>query len=743
MQLAENRGSRANFGPFCFDLRTAELSKHGRRIRISGQAALVLTVLLERHGELVSREELKRELWPQETFVDFDHGLNNAINRIREVLGDKASAARYVETLPKRGYRLIGEVQFLREQTVAEREHPRLAMVAGGETQAAAAREPLSTRVHFGSKLLSAYRHGGVWLAIAAIAFAIACGLLYGASRPAILTERQLTATSLEARVTGASLSPDGRYLAYSDVDHVFLQEFANNEVHTLDLPRGVRFRPSGWFPDSTHLLLVERDFRDTADLWKVSILGGPPKKIMQDAFAASVSPDGSRIACLRHLVALSSAISSDMVVGAEIWYMNADGSAGRRLMPVPPKTPEGNYGAPAWSPDGRSLAYLVNTVPPHRATLMVHEIGQELPRAVLGFPLWQSATAWTSDGDLLYPISNPARLGSTIWSVHVGQSGVGSGVPQEISTGAGTTLAITATADSKHVAVLRSWSQAQTYVAEWSPDHSQLTAARRLTQDRRASRPYDWTADSRAVLFWSNRDGIGSIYKQDVDQPTAELVVSNAHDKVPPRMSPDGNHVFYLSGEEGGGDIFMRVPLNGGRAEQVLKADGSLDFQCSRAPARRCVIVKRQGSDVLVFDEFDPDTFVTRELVRTTVNVVVNCAISQDGSQVAIASSENGRAVVRFLPLDGSRARDVIVKNGDQIKSLDWGADGRSLVAAGAASNGDSVVLDIDLDGNAREILRADKSAVINRAFPSPDGRYVAIRQTIGENNVSMVERR
>jgi len=96
-----------SFGPFEADLQTQELKKQGVRLRLPGQSFQILSMLLERPGELISREELHQALWPSDTFVDFEKGINAAINRLREALGDSADTPRYVETLPRRGYRLI------------------------------------------------------------------------------------------------------------------------------------------------------------------------------------------------------------------------------------------------------------------------------------------------------------------------------------------------------------------------------------------------------------------------------------------------------------------------------------------------------------------------------------------------------------------------------------------------------------------------------------------------------------
>ena len=101
---------RLRFGVFEVDLRAGELRKHGMKLRLPEQPFQVLAMLLERPGEIVTREELRNRLWTAETFVDFDHGVNKAVNRIRDALGDSATSPRFVETVARRGYRFIADV---------------------------------------------------------------------------------------------------------------------------------------------------------------------------------------------------------------------------------------------------------------------------------------------------------------------------------------------------------------------------------------------------------------------------------------------------------------------------------------------------------------------------------------------------------------------------------------------------------------------------------------------------------
>src|SRR5215472_2584405 len=104
-------GRRYRFGVFEADAATGELRRQGIRVKVNAQPFQVLLMLLERPGELVTREEISRQLWPDGTFVDSDHGLNSAVNRIREALGDTAANPRFVETLARRGYRFLAPVE--------------------------------------------------------------------------------------------------------------------------------------------------------------------------------------------------------------------------------------------------------------------------------------------------------------------------------------------------------------------------------------------------------------------------------------------------------------------------------------------------------------------------------------------------------------------------------------------------------------------------------------------------------
>src|SRR3989449_4300353 len=111
MEITLSSDRAAHFGRYKVDFNVGELVKQGRRIRLQDQPLHILAMLLEHPGEMVTRGELRQRLWSGDTFVDFDHALNNAINRLRETLGDSAENPRYVETIPRRGYRFVATVE--------------------------------------------------------------------------------------------------------------------------------------------------------------------------------------------------------------------------------------------------------------------------------------------------------------------------------------------------------------------------------------------------------------------------------------------------------------------------------------------------------------------------------------------------------------------------------------------------------------------------------------------------------
>ena len=224
-------------------MRTGELFKRGRRLKLAGQPLQILTLLLERPGDLVTREELCSRLWPDETYVDFDRGLNTAVRTLRRTLGDSPRKPGFIETLPKRGYRFVASVEAVETST------------ANGPNSDSESSEGLSHRTSRGRTL---------WAVAAVIGF-VGLGLFAVRSvsgpPPAARAEEMVAGLPRGlSRVWGA-LSPDGRYLARRDGDSGFLY------LHELDggemtlLVAGPVERGMIWSPDSREVAyLRDRD---------------------------------------------------------------------------------------------------------------------------------------------------------------------------------------------------------------------------------------------------------------------------------------------------------------------------------------------------------------------------------------------------------------------------------------------------------------------------------------------------
>src|SRR6185312_2045351 len=157
---------RYRFGVFQLDTLSGELYKHGIRIKLQDQPCQVLTVLLERVGEVVTREELRQRLWDHDTFVDFDHSLNISINKLRDALGDSAANPRFIETLPRKGYRFLAAVSV---EEVPDSRTPTTPPVINPPVEAVALPSPTYNE----KQQVSSAKHSTLWYGVAALVLAI------------------------------------------------------------------------------------------------------------------------------------------------------------------------------------------------------------------------------------------------------------------------------------------------------------------------------------------------------------------------------------------------------------------------------------------------------------------------------------------------------------------------------------------------------------------------------------------
>src|SRR5260370_452985 len=226
--------------------------------------------------------------------------------------------------------------------------------------------------------------------------------------------------------------------------------------------------------------------------------------------------------------------------------------------------------------------------------------------------PLVDAGLSWLPDGRLLYARDEAAnRSDSNFWAVPINShTGQVAGAPTRITNGDGYVDQPSLTIDGTHLALIRAKPEADVYVAEFFAKERRIGTPRRLTLDDADDIPFDWTPDSRAVLFTSNRTGTANIFRQAIDEPSAAMLVSGPDQKTICRLNPDGTEIMYLTLANPNDPAvpvrLMQVLISGGPPRLVLQLPHMNNFQCSRAPASVCFLGQRQ-SPQFVLSRFDP----------------------------------------------------------------------------------------------------------------------------------------
>ena len=315
------------FGPFELDSRAGELRKHSIKIRLQHQAFQILIMLLKHPGEVVLREEICQKLWPHHTVVEFDHSINAAIQKLRDALGESADNPRYIETMPRRGYRFIGKVETAPVQPVSEPGPPAPVPAKTATTPTAQTRGPRS------------------WFLPVFTVVAVILGMLAIAGWLRPRTDRTPVGNwtlSLGA-VGDAVVSPDGSAVTYRTPLGLFLRRMNSMEetpVYALDR---LVDAPS-WSPDGSQLL-----FRTLSGLIRLPLPDGPPSIIwpkMGITRGSAWAPDGT----------ILSATVTEKSNGGKLYLVTAKGGE-----PTPLEIPGVTYGwffYPEFLPDGKNFLF-------------------------------------------------------------------------------------------------------------------------------------------------------------------------------------------------------------------------------------------------------------------------------------------------------------------------------------------------------------------------------------------------
>jgi DNA-binding winged helix-turn-helix (wHTH) protein/Tol biopolymer transport system component len=729
----------ARFDRFQVDLSRGELRKDGSSVAIQEQPFQVLRMLLQADGEVVTREQMCAALWPKDTFVDFEHGINTAVKKLRQALDDSAERPRFLETMPRIGYRFMVSVEWANSRHNASRQ-PNVVPIATPET---------------GDIFQEVLRERSwklpVLLVVAALLVVPSALLLrrfvVGHPLPPAVSQRRLTANPHDAPLTSGVISPDGKFLAYSDPTGLYVRHVDSGETVAVPLPKDLDAMPESWFPDNVHL--VASHFDDSQDkppsLWEISIVGGVPRKLADVGLSARVSPDGSKIA-----------FSKGRWEDEEIWLIETDKNVARKIV-------DGggdHFGPVAWAPDGRRFATV--RVPDRfsrsglGSRIDVFDATTGRGETILSDFRLSNAVAWPDTGRLIYALQEapPNDANFNLWWVRLDSHTNRPVGPGTRITNDETPIAdISVTSDGKRLALLRRDFQTDVYLAEVLAKGKQLGALRRFTLDDRNDWPSAWTPDSKAVLFVSNRDGLNHIFKQAVEATHADLLIGGNDNLGAPQLTPDGLSALYVafpsSGKATDNSRLMRVSLSGGPSDLALEEPGIGGYKCARLPSTVC-IYSRVDNGVQRFFTFDPAGGKVKELPaakrRSDDGPGSTWSLSPDGRYLAsprspVPSEPSG---VRIFDLTTAKEREIAVPNVLLIMGLDWAPDSRSLWVGGymgrRSSGTRSGIVRVDLAGRATTVLQGSSMSVWF-AIPSPDGRRLAVLAHTDYSNVSLLE--
>jgi Tol biopolymer transport system component/DNA-binding winged helix-turn-helix (wHTH) protein len=777
----------ARFDRFQVDLSSGELRKAGITVAIQEQPLQVLRLLIKAEGQVVTREELCAVLWPKGTFVDFEHGVNTAVKKLRQALDDSAENPRFVQTLPRIGYRFMLPVEWATNGHSTNGHNTNGHSLNGNRNGMPVASQivpivpPEPTPYPAAPAIppsipspiaLARLRRLMVPIAIAVlVVIALASWLsnensyasrsrlgtllrgivLRGhAEARATLSQRRLTANPDGTPLTSGVISPDGKHLAYTDATGLNLRQVDGGEVFSVPLPKGFDASPQSWFPDGVHMVVArwEDDKNKPPSLWEISVMGGTPRKLVDQGLSASVSPDGSKIAFL-----------TGKWDDENIWLIDTDENTTQKIADAG----EDHFGPVAWAPDSKRFASvrrsdIFNNSDRHESLVEVHDLVNGSSHTVFSNPSLSGELAWLPDGRLIYSLqeAEPSQNDFNLWSAQLdSRTGRTSGAPTRITNDQHPTASISVSSDGRRLALLRRLFQMDVYLTEFEAHGTRLSTPRRFTLDDRTDFPSAWTPDSETVLFFSDRDeGHGHIFKQRIDEAVPELLVGGKGFIGPAKSTPDGLSILFLSYPEPGDASdhvrIMRLPLSGGTSSVVLEGPKITDVKCARLPATLC-IYSRFDNGVQTLFSFDLAERKGKEIVmarrQTDDGPGSGWDLSPDGRYVVAPRSPApyAQSGLRIFDLAKETESDLSLPTMGLIMGMNWAADSKTLWVGGwmgrSARGTRSGLVNVDLHGQAKTVLEGSSSMAIWSAVPSPDGHRLALQALGDDANVSLLE--
>jgi len=355
-------------------------------------------------------------------------------------------------------------------------------------------------------------------------------------------------------------------------------------------------------------------------------------------------------------------------------------------------------------------------------------------------------ALSWAPDGRILFASrtnSATERADEEMRSIRVDErTGRATGDPQLVTRGMGSIGGISVTSDGKRLALWRRNTQEQAFISELDAGTRKWKTPRRLTQDANGSIATAWLPDSRTVVFASNRHGTWTLFKQAIDETTAEVLVEG-HSIFLPRLSADGSQLLYISQTDPADPSvpksLMRLPLNGGPPQLVLQDVALGNYQCASLPSTLCIGSKVEKDGVVLFS-FDPVRGIDRKLTKLKGSGH-DWGVSPDGK--TISDFPHGHSI-HFLSVENGSVKEdrTITLDEWPIYNGDWNADGTGLLVPTATPTGKPVILEVNRTGKASVVLEGAAHTPFGFMIQAPDGRHGILGATVhGDNNAWMVD--
>jgi Tol biopolymer transport system component/DNA-binding winged helix-turn-helix (wHTH) protein len=708
------------FGPFRIDTLKRILLRDGEVAPITPKAFDILSTLIERNGEALSKDDLMNAVWP-DTVVEENNLLRN-ISALRKALGEKPDEHRYIVTIPGRGYRFVAEVKRLSYSGAGP------VMIEQYPSSVAFA-EPISAGAPSDAESLPGKPPSRVAShkirAIIALAILVAAGGLLASWRrsrpPASYPFRQVKLTRLTntGNVLLSAISPDGEYIVYvadeGGKQSLWLRHMATASSARITPPAaidywGLTFKPDGQF---IYYVAFETNQADPA-IYRIPILGGvaPQKVSVGGGSGITFSPEGGRIAYTHY---------SSRKKESQLRLLNADGAEERKLAvrAYPDFFRDLPRSAPSWSPDGKVIAAAAGIFGKEGLYPVEIEVASGAQRPLTARQWFDAKqTAWLSDGSGLvmvakeeaaspyqlwfisYPAGEVRRVTNDLtdyYGVSLSQAGALVTAQRELLTG------IWLTPDGRSNSLRQILSVASRLSGDagfaWTPDNRIVycsnasgmpelwvvgadgAGAKRLTIDGRVRGSVSVSPDGRSLTFASDRGGIPHIWQAGIDG-AAPKQLTFGKGELNAQFSPNGRRVIFQQFMAAGEPVLYEIPVYGGEAARLTNGGASLGPAISpdgKLIAYFYLDAKVWGLAVIPFAGGEPiKRFPIPSSARSRVT-----RWTPDGRSLAYIDDRDGVSNIWSQPLDGGPPRQITQFTEGHIHYFDWSRDGRRLALA------------------------------------------------------------